>query len=99
MKLKVSHAAAADMDAIWLYTVEHWSLEQADRYLGLLLNGIELIRNDPKRGRDFAHVRPDYWCLNVGAHLIFYRLNQVGHEVEVIRVLHERMDVEYRLTQ
>lgn len=97
MKLKVSHAAAADLEAIWLYTVEHWSVEQADRYLGLLLNGFELIRNDPKRGRDFAHVRPDYGCLNVGAHLIFYRWYKADKVVEVIRVLHERMDVENRL--
>lgn len=97
MKLRVSQAAADDLEGIWLYTVARWSLEQADRYLGLLVDGFDLIRNDPKRGRDFAHVREGYWCLNVGAHLIFYRLNEAHHEVEVIRILHERMDIENRL--
>lgn len=97
MKLKVSNAAADDLEGIWLYTVEHWSVEQADRYLNLLLDGFELVRNDPKRGRDFAHVRKDYWFLNVGAHLIFYRVNEADSELEVIRILHERMDLENRL--
>jgi toxin ParE1/3/4 len=97
MKLKVSHAAADDLEGIWLYTVQQWSVEQADSYLGLLLDGFELVRNDPKRGRDFAHVRKDYCCLNVGAHLIFYRVNEADREVEVIRILHERMDLEKRL--
>jgi toxin ParE1/3/4 len=98
MKLKVSRAAADDLEGIWLYTVEHWSVEQADRYLNLLLDGFELVRNDPKRGRDFAHVRKGYWCLNVGAHLVFYRVNEADRAVEVVRVLHERMDIENRLS-
>lgn len=97
MKLKVSRAAADDLEGIWLYTVEKWSLEQADRYLGLLLDGFELIRNDPVRGRDFFQVRKGYWCLNAGAHLIFYRLDEAAHEVEIVRILHERMDIENRL--
>ncbi|MFZ1692138.1 MAG: type II toxin-antitoxin system RelE/ParE family toxin [Flavobacteriales bacterium] len=97
MKLRVSRAAADDLEGIWLYTVDRWSLEQADRYLGLLLDGFELIRNEPKRGRDFSQVREGYLCLSVGAHLIFYRLNEAAHEVEIIRILHERMDIENRL--
>jgi toxin ParE1/3/4 len=92
MKLKVSHAAALDLEGIWLYTVEHWSVEQADRYLNLLLDSFDEIRIDPEVGRDFTSVRASYRCVKVGAHLIFYRL--ANTEVEVIRILHERMDVE-----
>lgn len=33
MGLKISVKASEDIEQIWLHTVEHWSLEQADRYL------------------------------------------------------------------
>ena len=98
MRLKVSQAAANDLEGIWLYTLEHWSLEQADRYLGLLMEGSELIRTDPACGRDYSHVREGYWCLKVGAHVIFYRLNEAHDAIEVVRVLHRRMDLETRLS-
>ena len=97
MKLKVGRAAADDMEGIWLYTTEHWSMGQADRYLGLLMDGFEQIRIDPTCGREFAHVRPGYKALNIGAHVIFYRLADADQVVEVVRVLHERMDQENRV--
>lgn len=46
---------------------------------------------------EFGHVRAGYKALNIGAHMIFYRLVDADHVVEVIRVLHERMDIENRL--
>ena len=97
MRLRVSQEAADDLENIWLYTVEHWSAEQADRYVRLLTGGFDLIRNDPTTGRDFGHVRKGYLGLTVGLHLIFYRLHEAGPTVEIIRVLHERMDIESRL--
>lgn len=97
MRLKVSQAAADDLEGIWLYTIEHWSLEQADRYLNLILDGFDLILNDPKSGRDFSHVRKSYFAANVGSHLVFYRIDEAADELEVVRVLHERMDIENRL--
>ena len=97
MRLKVSQAAADDLEGIWLYTIEHWSLEQADRYLNLILDGFDLIMNDPMGGRDFSHVRKGYFGTNAGSHLVFYRINETVNEVEVIRVLHKRMDIEKRL--
>lgn len=96
MSLRVSQAAADDLKDIWLYTVEHWSTEQADRYVGLILDGFDIILYDPAVGRDFSLVREGYLGLKVGSHLIFYRLDDA--KVEVIRVLHERMDMENRLT-
>jgi toxin ParE1/3/4 len=97
MKLRVSQAAADDLKYIWLYTVEHWSVEQADRYVGLILDGFDDILRDPAVGRDLSPVRKGYLGLKVGSHLIFYRLDGSGATIEIIRVLHERMDVENRL--
>ena len=97
MILKVSQAASDDMEGIWWYTVEHWSVEQADRYLNLIMDALDHILIEPKSGRDFGHVREGYMAMTAGSHLIFYRLERSGDAVEIIRVLHGRMDLETRL--
>jgi toxin ParE1/3/4 len=98
MKLRVSHAAADDLEGIWRYTVEHWSVEQADRYLGLILEAFDQLVRDPGIGKDFGHVREGYLGLKAGSHLIFYLLDEVQRTIEIIRVLHGRMDLEGRLS-
>lgn len=97
MNLRVSQAATDDLESIWLYTVEHWSVEQADRYVGLILDAFDGILLEPLAGKDFGHVREGYWGIKAGAHLIFYRVNEVDQAIEIIRVLHGRMDLETRL--
>ena len=34
MNYKISQEANQDIENIWLYTLENWSIKQADRYLG-----------------------------------------------------------------
>ncbi len=97
MKLKVSRAAADDLEGIWRHTVEHWSVEQADHYVSLILDAFDLILRDPEAGKDYGHVREGYLGLKVGSHLVFYRWDQAGKAIEIIRVLHGRMDLENRL--
>ncbi len=97
MKLTVSRAATDDLEGIWLYTLDHWSVEQADRYVSLLLDAFDQILRDPDAGKDFGHVRDGYLGVKAGSHLIFYRLNEADQAVEIIRVLHGRMDLENRL--
>ncbi|WP_436414160.1 type II toxin-antitoxin system RelE/ParE family toxin [Petrimonas sp.] len=41
MNYKISRQALLDIENIWLYTFENWSIEQADRYYNLLMNEIE----------------------------------------------------------
>ncbi|WP_324556630.1 type II toxin-antitoxin system RelE/ParE family toxin [Agriterribacter sp.] len=36
-------------------------------------------------------------CSKVKSHLIFYRLIEKQNEIEIIRILHQRMDIENRL--
>lgn len=99
MTLKVSRAASEDIEGIWLYTVEHWSVEQADRYVTLILDEFDHILRDPSIGKDFGHLREGYFGLKVGSHLIFYRQDKAANAIEIIRVLHGRMDLENRLSR
>jgi toxin ParE1/3/4 len=98
MRFNLSVKAAEDIGNIWLYTFETWSLEQADRYINLIFDEIEYISSHPAVGKDCNHIRKNYRCSKVKSHLIFYRLAEKENAVEIIRVLHERMDIDNRLT-
>ncbi len=39
----ISKKAVSDLEEIWLYTVEKWSIEQADRYYNLIFDEINYI--------------------------------------------------------
>lgn len=43
------------------------------------------------------HVRKKYRASKVKSHLIFYKLS--NETIEVIRILHERMDIENRIIE
>jgi toxin ParE1/3/4 len=97
MGYKISKKALADIDEIWNHTAENWSIEQADRYYNLIFEEIEFIAENPLTGKDYSYIRKNYRCTIVKSHLIFYRINNKKDEVEIIRVLHQRMDVEDRM--
>ena len=97
MAYKISAKAAEDIEDIWLYTFENWSLEQADRYLNLIFDEIEYLAANPTAGKDFSHVRKNYRCSKIKSHVVFYRHAESQSDIEIIRVLHERMDIESRL--
>jgi toxin ParE1/3/4 len=40
---RLSPLAEADLDRIWLYTRDHWSIEQADKYVGDILDACEML--------------------------------------------------------
>jgi toxin ParE1/3/4 len=98
MGYRISVKAAEDLENIWLYTFENWSLEQADRYVNLIFDEIEYLSSNPKSGKDYSHIRDSYRCSTVKSHLVFYRQN-THSDIEIIRILHQRMDIEGRLTE
>ena len=97
MKYKLSKEAARDLENIWLYTVETWSEEQADRYYNLLLDEIEYVAEKPRVGKDQGHIREGYLRIRVKSHYIFYKINLGENLIEIMRILHQRMDIEARL--
>jgi toxin ParE1/3/4 len=97
MRYKISKEASNDLEKIWLYTFETWSLEQADRYFNLQLDEIEYLAENPKSGKDYGVVRKGYFCSSVKSHFIFYKINVKANELEIIRISHQQMDIESRL--
>nr|WP_294931637.1 type II toxin-antitoxin system RelE/ParE family toxin [uncultured Flavobacterium sp.] len=94
MNYKISIEATYDLEKIWLYTFENWSVEQADRYLNLIFDEIEYLCLKPNSGKGFSHVREGYLRTKVKSHLIFYKINTKENELQIIRILHQMMDIE-----
>ena len=92
MPFFISKKAVSDLEEMWLYTVEKWSIEQADRYYTLIFDEINYICKNISAGKSMEHVRKGYRASKVKSHLIFYRV--INNTIEVIRILHERMDIE-----
>lgn len=92
----ISTKAVSDLEEIWLYTVEKWSVAQADRYYSLVIDEIDHICKNVNTGKSMDHVRKGYRASKIKSHLIFYRV--INDTVEIIRILHERMDIDSRLT-
>jgi len=99
MSYKISVKASEDIENIWLYTFENWSLKQADRYINLIFDEIEYLANNSNSGKNFNHIRKNYRCSKVKSHLIFYRFIDKQNDIEIIRILHQRMDIENRLSE
>ena len=93
----ISKKAISDLKQIWLYSVEKWSVDQADRYYNLIFDEIHFVCKNINAGKSMEHIRKGYRASKVKSHLVFYRIQ--NNTVEVIRILHERMDIENRLNE
>jgi toxin ParE1/3/4 len=88
-------SAIEDLEEIWLYTFQTWSLEQADRYHSLIIKEIDFLATKPGTSRDLQHIRAGYRSSKVKSHIIFYKYSL--SEIEIVRILHENMDIPNRL--
>jgi toxin ParE1/3/4 len=87
---RLSPLSESDLEGIWFYTFQQWSLEQADDYHKSIMKAIEGLAS----GRNVwqkSNVREGYWKYPVGRHVIFFR-NPDGF-LDVIRILHEKTDM------
>lgn len=92
----LSPAARADLDEIWEYTAERWSIEQAERYIRAIVDACQALADGRRAGAAVDHVREGYFKLLVGSHVVFYRRPGPAETI-VVRILHQRMDVATRL--
>ena len=87
--------ALADLEAIWVYTVEQWGIEQAERYLQGLFGCFEELAANPRLGRERNDVKAGYRSFPQGRHVVFYLIVPKG--VEVIGIVHQSVDVDAHL--
>ncbi|KVL25424.1 plasmid stabilization protein ParE [Burkholderia territorii] len=92
--VRLTPLAETDLEDIWSYTVERWSLEQAERYVRDLAAAFERLARGEWLGRP-SRAGVGYRRYTVGSHVVFYR--ETADTLDVIRVLHQRMDVDRHL--
>ena len=92
----ISEKALEDLNNIWIYTAENWSVEQANRYYNLIVDEIEYVSENFEETKDFGDIRKNYKFSKVKSHLVFYKKTE-NTEMEVVRILHERMDIKNRI--
>lgn len=91
----LNRRAVADLEYIWFYTAERWSEAQAERYYALIFEEINYICKNTDSGKNMDHIREGFRASKVKSHLIFYRI--VNDTVVIVRILHERMDIDSQL--
>ncbi len=88
-------SAVKDLEGIWEYTFRKWSKDQADRYHGLIIDEIVYVSENKTIGKDMSHVKEGYLVSYVKSHMIFFKRHK--GIVHVIRILHQKMDIESNL--
>ncbi len=94
--LKLRQAAINDLDDIWEYTFQQWSRDQANQYYESIRSACLDVAHNPKIGQDYDWIKKDLKGCRANKHIVFYIQASTG-EIEVIRILHERMDLKNRL--
>ena len=93
-KYCLSPLAEADLEDIWRYADENWSVRQAETYHAEIVEAFEGLASGLKIGRR-ADIREGYFKHVVGSHVIYYLL--LDAEIAIIRIVHRRMDVSRHL--
>ena len=92
---RLTPAAERDLEAIWIYSLQRWGVEQANRYIDILTATFAYLAQSPKTAPACDQIRPGYRRRSVERHIIYFRITTYG--IAIVRVLHDRMDALRRL--
>ncbi len=97
-KSNLTNKAVRDLEKIWNYTYDRWSENQADKYYQLLLDSCQEVANNQNLGKEYYTIHPDLKGFYTGRHIIFYIIIN-ANLIEVVRILHGRMDLKKRIKE
>lgn len=95
-KYFLTNKAVEDLSEIWDYTYINWSEKQADIYYQSLVHAFEEISENPYKGRNYIEIANEIIGFKSNKHTIFYRFTK-ANVIEVLRILHEQMDLRNRI--
>lgn len=87
---RLAPRARTDLEAIWRYSSQNWSIERADRYIDDLERVFEIIAAMPELARERREFTPPVRIHVHERHVIAYALSEDG--VVILRVLGGRQD-------
>ena len=89
-RYRLTPRALADLDDIWRFSAETWSIEQADRYVVELVRMFEAIAAMPTLARERSEFTPPVRIHVHESHLIVYTVAE--DHVAILRLLGGRQD-------
>lgn len=96
LKLKLSPKSIEDLEQIYRYTIEKWGIKQADKYQDELYLKMQNVASNPNLGQNYPY-RIGYMKTGINRHLIFYKIDK--DECQIVRILHERMNIRDRINE
>jgi len=93
---KITNKAREDLIGIARYTEATGGRDQRKLYLKRLDSSFYALAENPALGRKCDDIRKNYYKYSEGSHIIFFRLG-TDCDIEIIRILHRRMDVPIHL--
>jgi toxin ParE1/3/4 len=92
LPFKLTVKAISDLKTIARHTEKHWGKEQRKLYLKEFDDTFHLIAETPSMGVDCDFIKEDYKKFPQGSHILYYKLGAKS-KVEIVRILHKRVDV------
>ena len=93
----LTRKAKADLKSIAVHSEEKWGREQRYIYIKQFDDVFHLLAKSPDIGHKCDYIKPGYRKFPNSSHVIFFR--QISkNEIQIVRILHKRMDVKSNLT-
>lgn len=90
MRVTLTTAAKADLDQIFVYTLEEWGLEQARQYVRNVHTALHDLATGKRTAQPLFQNRA-YKRIKVGSHVVIFV--EQPDQYRVVRILHQRMDI------
>jgi toxin ParE1/3/4 len=97
-KYFLSNKAIEDISKIWDYTYTFWSKDQANKYYLVIIETCQKLASNPEVGKIYPELSENILGFGVGKHILIYRIHR-DNEIEIIRILHERMNLAIRIEE
>lgn len=80
------------MKTIATYTQKRWGKQQRTLYVKQFDDVFHMLAENPETGVTCDFIKQGYRKFPNGSHVIFYRRTEID-SIQIIRILHKRMDV------
>jgi len=95
MKYRLTRPAVRDLAEIGRYTREQWGEEQSRRYRAAISARLKWLGRNPPLWRARPEIHDGIYTCHEQRHVVVFREYDAG--IEILRILHERMDMQHRL--
>ena len=92
----LTRKAVEDLSKTWDYTFEVWSESQADKYYYMLLDCCQDLADIKSSGKHYSEINENIFGFRISHHIVFYRKLK-SNRIEIVRILHSRMDLKSRM--